>query len=85
MIDVRTALRLVEDVVLFLCGLVAGWIAVTYMPSTTLSAIAVTVVLAAGGRLIFDGTLWSVGAGLTVAAVAAGGLLAVNLFSSVGS
>ncbi|WP_419920451.1 hypothetical protein [Candidatus Poriferisodalis sp.] len=81
----RTALRLVEDVVLFLCGLVAGWIAVTYMPSTTLSAIAVTVVLAAGGRLIFDGTLWSVGAGLTVAGIAAGGLLAINLFSSVGS
>ena len=80
-----TALRLVEDIVLFLCGLVAGWIAVTYAPATTLSAVAATVVLAAGGRLLFDGTLWSAGAGLTVAGIAAGGLLAINLFSSVGS
>ncbi len=85
MIDVRTALRLVEDIVLFLCGLVAGWIAVTLVPGTALSVIAVTVVLAAGGRLLFDGTLWSAGAGLTVAGIGAGGLLAINLFSSVGS
>ena len=83
--EVRTTLRLVEDVVLFLCGLVAGWIAVTLLPGTTMSAIAVTAVLAAGGRLVFDGTLWSAGAGLTVAGIAAGGLLAIDLLSSVGS
>ncbi len=83
--EVRTALRLVEDIVLFLCGLVAGWIAVTLLPGTTMSAIAVTAVLAAGGRLVFDGTLWSAGAGLTVAGIAAGGLLAIDLLSSVGS
>lgn len=82
---VRAVVRLVEDAVLFLGGLVTGWVAVDYMPGEVLPLVAVTVVLAAGGRLLFNGTVWTAGIGLVVAGLAGAGLLAASLFSSVGS
>ena len=80
----REALRLIEDIVLFLCGLVAGWIATTYLPGAVLGAIAVTVVLAVGGRLLFNGTVWSSGAGLVVAGIAGAGLYVSDAISTLG-
>ncbi|WP_420624242.1 hypothetical protein [Candidatus Poriferisodalis sp.] len=81
----RSVLRLVEDTVLFLCGLVAGWIAVTYVPGAVLGAVAVTVVLAAGGRLLFNGTVWSAGAGLVIAGIAGAGLYVSEAVSTLGA
>lgn len=78
-------LRLVENVVLLLCGLVAGWIAVTYLPGSVLPVVAVTVVLAAGGRLLFNGTLWTAGIGLVVAGVAGAGLYLADAVTSLGA
>ena len=81
----REVLVLVENVVLLLCGLVAGWIVVTFVPGSVLPAIAVTVVLAAGGRLLFNGTLWTAGIGLVVAAVAGAGFYVADMVTSLGA
>ena len=76
---------LVENAVLLLCGLVAGWVAVTYVPGSVLPVIAVTVVVAAGGRLLFNGTLWTAGIGLVAAGVAGAGLYVADMVTSLGA
>lgn len=80
----RAVLLLVENVVLLLCGLVAGWTAVTFLPGSVLPVVAVTVVLAAGGRLLFNGTFWTAGIGLVVAGIAGGGLYTAGVVTSLG-
>ena len=82
---VRAVVRFTEDVVLGLCGLVAGWIAVTYVPGAVLPPIAVTVVLAVGGRLLFSGTVWTAGIGLVVAGAAGAGVYVADLVTSLGA
>ena len=82
---VRAVVRLVEDVVLGLCGLVAGWIVVSYVPGTVLPAIAATVVLALGGRLLFSGVVWTAGAGLVVAGSAGAVVYVADLVGSLGT
>ncbi|WP_419907585.1 hypothetical protein [Candidatus Poriferisodalis sp.] len=81
----RAVVRLVEDVVLGLCGLVAGWIVVSYVPGRVLPAIAATVVLAVGGRLLFSGTIWTAGIGLVVAGAAGAGVYVADLVGSLGT
>lgn len=81
----REVLLLVENIVLLLCGLVAGWIAVTFLPGSVLPVIAVTVVLAAGGRLLFNGTVWTAGIGLVVAGVAGAGVYVADVVTSLGA
>lgn len=80
----RHVLLLVENIVLLLCGLVLGWIAVTFLPGSVLPAIAVTVVLAAGGRLLFNGTFWTAGIGFVVAGVAGAGFYITDALTSLG-
>lgn len=80
----REVVRLVENVVLGLCGLVAGWIVVSYVPGNVLRVIAVTVVLAVGGRLVFNGTIWTAGIGLVIAGIAGSGLYVSEVFSTLG-
>ncbi|WP_420609012.1 hypothetical protein [Candidatus Poriferisodalis sp.] len=77
-------LQLVENIVLLLCGLVLGWIAVTFLPGSVLPVIAVTVVLAAGGRLLFNGTLWTAGIGFLVAGIAGAGFYIADAVTSLG-
>lgn len=77
-------LLLVENIVLLLCGLVLGWIAVTFLPGSVLPVIAVTVVLAAGGRLLFNGTLWTAGIGFLVAGIAGAGFYIADAVTSLG-
>lgn len=77
--------RLVEDVVLGLCGLVTGWIVVSYAPGTLLPVIAATVVLAVGGRLLFTGAIWTAGIGLVVAGAAGAVVYVADLVSSLGA
>lgn len=81
----RAVVRLVEDVVLGLCGLVAGWIVVSYVPGTVLPAIAATVVLALGGRLLFNGAIWTAGIGLIVAGAGGAGVYVADLVGSLGT
>ena len=81
----REVLVLVENAVLLLVGLVAGWIAVTYVPGSVLPVIAVTVVLAAGGRLLFNGTLWTAGIGLVAAGIAGAGFYVADMVTSLGA
>ena len=76
---------LVENVVLLLVGLAAGWIVVTYVPGSVLPAIAVTVVLAAGGRLLFSGTFWTAGIGFVIAGIAGAGLHIADMVTSLGA
>ena len=76
---------LVENAVLLLCGLVAGWIAVTYLPGSVLPMLAVTVVLAVGGRLLFNGTFWTAGIGFVVAGIAGAGLYVADMVTSLGA
>ena len=78
-------MRLVEDVVLGLCGLVAGWIVVSYVPGRVLPAIAATVVLAVGGRMLFNGTIWTAGIGLVVAGTVGAGVYVADLVGSLGA
>lgn len=80
----RHVLLLVENMVLLLCGLVLGWIAVTFLPGSVLPVIAVTVVLAAGGRLLFNGTFWTAGIGFVIAGVAGAGLYIADAVTSLG-
>ncbi len=77
-------LLLVENIVLLLCGLVLGWIAVTFLPGSVLPMIAVTVVLAAGGRLLFNGTFWTAGIGFLVAGIAGAGFYIADAVTSLG-
>ncbi|MCY3584559.1 hypothetical protein [Candidatus Poriferisodalis multihospitum] len=77
-------LLLVENIVLLLCGLVLGWIAVTFLPGSVLPVIAVTVVLAAGGRLLFNGTFWTAGIGFLVAGIAGAGFYIADAVTSLG-
>lgn len=77
-------LLLVENIVLLLCGLVLGWIAVTFLPGSVLPVIAVTVVLAAGGRLLFNGTFWTAGIGFLVAGIAGAGFYIADAVASLG-
>ena len=81
----REVLLLVENVVLLLCGLAAGWIAVTFLPGSVLPVIAVTVVLAAGGRLLFNGTFWTAGAGFVIAGIAGAGFYIADAVTSLGA
>lgn len=78
-------LLLVENIVLLLCGLVLGWIAVTFLPGSVLPVIAVTVVLAVGGRLLFNGTLWTAGIGFLVAGIAGAGFYIADAVTSLGA
>ena len=80
----REVLAAVENVVLLLCGLVAGWIAVTYLLGPVLGVIAITVVLAVGGRMLFNGTFWTAGIGLVIAGVAGAGLYIADAVASLG-
>ena len=80
----REVLLAVENVVLLLCGLVAGWVAVTYLPGPVLGVIATTVVLAVGGRLLFNGTFWTAGIGLVIAGVAGAGFYVADAVASLG-
>ena len=80
----RELLLAVENVVLLLCGLVAGWIAVTYLPGPVLGVIAITVVLAVGGRMLFNGTFWTAGIGLVIAGVAGAGFYIADAVASLG-
>ncbi|MDE0320692.1 MAG: hypothetical protein OXI97_12525 [Acidimicrobiaceae bacterium] len=80
----RGVLLLVENVVLLLCGLVAGWVAVTYLPGSVLPVIAVTVILAAGGRLLFNGTFWTAGVGFVIAGIAGAGFYIADAVTSLG-
>ncbi len=80
----REVLLAVENVVLLLCGLVAGWITVTYLPGPVLGVIAITVVLAVGGRMLFNGTFWTAGIGLVIAGVAGAGLYIADAVASLG-
>lgn len=80
----RELLLLVENVVLLLCGLVAGWIAVTFLPGSVLPPIAVTLVLAAGGRLLFNGTFWTAGVGFVIAGIAGAGFYLADAVTSLG-
>ncbi len=80
----RQVLLLVENAVLLLCGLVAGWIAVTFLPGSVLPVIAVTVVIAAGGRLLFNGTFWTAGIGFLVAGIAGAGFYIADAVTSLG-
>ena len=82
---VRAVVQLVEDVVLGLCGLVAGWIVVSNMPGTVLPVIAATVAMAIGGRMLFDGTIWTTGAGLVIAGAVGVGLYTADVLSSFGT
>lgn len=77
-------LLLVENIVLLLCGLVLGWIAVTFLPGSVLPVIAATVVLAAGGRLLFNGTFWTAGIGFLVAGIAGAGFYIADAVTSLG-
>lgn len=77
-------LLLVENIVLLLCGLVLGWIAVTFLPGPVLPVIAVTVVLAGGGRLLFNGTFWTAGIGFLVAGIAGAGFHIADAVTSLG-
>jgi len=81
---VHQVLLLVENIVLLLCGLVLGWIAVTFLPGSVLPVIAVTVVLAAGGRLLFNGTFWTAGIGFLVAGIAGAGFYIADAVTSLG-
>jgi len=81
---VHQALLLVENIVLLLCGLALGWIAVTFLPGSVLPVIAVTVVLAAGGRLLFNGTFWTAGIGFLVAGIAGAGFYIADAVTSLG-
>jgi len=81
---VREVLLLVENVVLLLCGLVAGWIAVTFLPGSVLPPVAVTLVLAAGGRLLFNGTFWTAGVGFVIAGIAGAGFYIADAVTSLG-
>ena len=74
----RHVLLLVENIVLLLCGLVLGWIAVTFLPGSGLPVVAVTVVLAAGG------TFWTAGIGFVIAGVAGAGLYISDAVTSLG-
>lgn len=82
---VRAVVGVVENLVLGLCGLVSGWIVVSYVPGTVLPAIAATVVLALGGRLLFNGVVWTAGVGLVVAGTAGAGVYVADLVSSLGA
>jgi len=82
---VHQVLLLVENIVLLLCGLVLGWIAVTFLPGSVLPVIAVTVVLAAGGRLLFNGTFWTAGIGFLIAGVAGAGFYIADAVTSLGA
>ena len=82
---VRELLLAVENVVLLLCGLVAGWIVVTFLPGSVLPPIAVTVVLATGGRLMFSGTFWTAGAGFVIAGIAGAGFYVADLVTTLGA
>ena len=42
-------------------------------------------VLAAGGRLLFNGTLWTAGIGLVVAGVAGAGFYVADMMTSLGA
>jgi hypothetical protein len=81
---VRQVVLLVENAVLLLCGLVVGWIAVTFLPGSVLPAVAATVVLAAGGRLLFNGTFWTAGIGLVIAGIAGAGIYIADAVTSLG-
>lgn len=81
----REVLLLVENIVLLLCGLVAGWIAVTFLPGSVLPVIAITVVLAAGGRLLFNGTFWTAGVGFVIAGIAGAGFYIADAVTSLGA
>lgn len=81
----REVLLLVENIVLLLCGLVAGWIAVTFLPGSVLPVIAITVVLAAGGRLLFNGTFWTAGVGFVIAGIAGAGFYLADAVTSLGA
>lgn len=80
----REVVLLVENAVLLLCGLVAGWIAVTFLPGSVLPPIAVTLVLAAGGRLLFNGTFWTAGVGFVIAGIAGAGFYIADAVTSLG-
>ena len=81
----RAVLRLIENVVLALCGLVAGWIAVTFLPGWLLPPIAIAVVLAVGGRFLFNGTFWTAGLGLVAAGIAGAGFYIADAVTSLGA
>ena len=81
----REVLLLVENIVLLLCGLVAGWIAVTFLPGSVLPVIVITVVLAAGGRLLFNGTFWTAGVGFVIAGIAGAGFYIADAVTSLGA
>jgi len=81
---VREVLPAVENVVLLLCGLVAGWIAVAYLPGSVLPVIAIAVVLAAGGRMLFNGTFWTAGIGLVIAGIVGAGFYIADAVTSLG-
>ena len=64
-----------------LLGLVAGWLVVAYSPWGWAGAIAaVTLALAVGGRLMFEGVLWALGAGLVLASLLTFGREVAGLF-----
>ncbi len=83
--SVRAVVRLIEDVVFGLCGLVVGWIVVSLATGALLSVMAVTVLLALGGRLLFSGVIWTAGAGLVVAGAAGAVVHVSDLAASLGT
>ncbi|HCB34297.1 MAG TPA: hypothetical protein DEP66_03330 [Acidimicrobiaceae bacterium] len=62
-------------------GALVGGLAVLLAPGWGWPFVAATVALALGGRLMFDGTYWALGAGMVVAALATVALHAVEVFS----
>jgi hypothetical protein len=68
-----------ENVGLLAVGLLAGWALVSLAPGWGGPVIAGTVLLALGGRLVFDGTFLWLGLGLIVTTVATVGVHLADL------
>jgi hypothetical protein len=75
--------RLGEGMALLFAGLFVGWFAVSVAPGTAGPMIAGAVVLALGGRFMFDGTFNWLGFGLVISAAVTLGIY-VRDFADVG-